>query len=87
MNIQELYNEIDKQYNLYISEEGANADILHILWDTIRNYKKVFEDPNYINYYQKMASIMLHRIDGVVIHNNIKQKYTISDGVVRVQII
>lgn len=23
MNIQELYDEIDKQYDLYISEEGA----------------------------------------------------------------
>lgn len=87
MNIQELYDETDKQYNLYISEEGADADTLHILWDTINNYKKVVEDPNYIDYYQKIANIMLHRIDGVVIHNNIKQKYTISDGVVAVQII
>ena len=29
----------------------------------------------------------MHRIDGVVVNNGIKQKYTISGGVVRVQII
>ena len=87
MNIQELYNEIDNQYNLYTSEQGADVDTLHILWDIINSYKKVFETPNYIDYYQKIASIMMHRIDGVVVNNGIKQKYTISNGVVRVQII
>lgn len=87
MNIQELYNEIDNQYNLYTSEQGADVDTLHILWDIINSYKKVSEDPNHIDYYQKIASIMMHRIDGVVVNNGIKQKYTISDGVVRVQII
>lgn len=87
MSIQELYDEIDNQYNLYISEEGADADTLHMLWGAMNNYKKVYENPNYIDYYQKIANIILHRIGGVVIHNNIKQKYTISDGVVRVQII
>ena len=87
MNIQELYNEIDNQYNLYTSEQGANVDTLHILWDIINSYKKVSEIPNYIDYYQKIADIMMHRIDGVVISSGIKQKYTISDGVVRVQII
>ena len=87
MNIQELYNEIDNQYNLYTSEQGADADTLHMLWDIINNHKKVSEDSNYIDYYQKIANIMLHRIDGVVVNNNIKQKYTISDGVVRVQIV
>ena len=34
--------------------------------------------------YLKVADIMLHRIDMVVINSNIKQKYTISSGVVRV---
>lgn len=87
MSIQELYNEIDSQYDLYTSEQGADADTLHILWDIINNYKKVSETPNYIDYYQKIADIMMHRIDGVVISNNIKQKYTISNGVVRVQIV
>ena len=87
MNIQELYNEIDNQYNLYTSEQGANTCTLHILWDIINDYKKVSETPNYFDYYQKIASIMMHRIDGVVVNNGIKQKYTISGGVVRVQII
>lgn len=87
MNIQELYNEIDNQYNLYTSEQGADVDTLHILWDIINSYKKVFETSNYIDYYQKIADIMMHRIDGVVKHNGIKQKYIISNGVVRVQII
>ena len=87
MSIQKLYNEIDNQYNLYTSEQGADADTLHILWDTINSYKKVSETPNYFDYYQKIADIMMHKIDGVVISNNIKQKYIISDGVVRVQII
>lgn len=87
MNIQELYKEIDNQYNLYTSEQGADVDTLHILWDIINSYKKVSETPNYIDYYQKIASIMMHRIDGVVVNNGIKQKYIISNGVVRVQII
>ena len=87
MNIQELYKEIDNQYNLYTSEQGADADTLHILWDIINSYKKVSETPNYIDYYQKIASIMMHRIDGVVVNNGIKQKYIMSNGVVRVQII
>lgn len=87
MNIQELYNEIDNQYNLYTSEQGADADTLHMLWDIINSYKEVSETPDYVDYYQKIANVMMHRIDGVVISNNIKQKYTISNGVVRVQII
>lgn len=87
MNIQKLYNEIDNQYNLYTSEQGADVDTIHMLWDVMNDYKKISEDLNYFDYYQKIASIMLHRIGGVVIHNNIKQKYIISDGVVRVQII
>lgn len=87
LNIQELHNEIDNQYNLYTSEQGADADTIHMLWDVMNDYKRVTEDPNYFDYYQKIAGIMMHRIDGVVIHNGIKQKYTISDGVVRVQII
>lgn len=45
------------------------------------------DEPDFIEYYQKITDIMMHRIDGVVISNNIKQKYTISNGVVRVQII
>ena len=87
MNIQELYNEIDNQYNLYTSEQGADADTLHMLWDIINSYKEVSETPDYVDYYQKIANVMMHRIDGVVISNNIKQKYTISNGVVRVQIV
>ena len=87
LNIQELYNEIDNQYNLYTSEQGADADTLHILWDIINSYKKVSETPGYTDYYQKIADIMMHRIDGVVVSSSIKQKYTISDGVVRVQIV
>ena len=87
MDIQELYDEIDKQYNSYVSEEGADADTLHMLWDVMNDYKKVSEEPGYLDHYQKIANIMLHRIGGVIIYNNIKQKYIISDGVVRVQII
>lgn len=87
MNIQELYNEIDNQYNLYTSEQGADVDSLHRLWDIINSYKKVPETPNYIDYYQKIANIMMHRIDGVVVNNGVKQKYITSNGVVRVQII
>ena len=87
MNIQELYNEIDNQYNLYTSEQGADADTLHTLWDIINSYKKVPETSNHIDYYQKIASIMMHSIDGVVVNNGIKQKYIMSNGVVRVQII
>lgn len=87
MNIQELYSEIDKQYDLYISEEGADADTLHMLWDVMNDYKKVAEDMDYADYYIKLAHVILHRIDGVVIHNGIKQKYTTSSGAIRVQII
>lgn len=49
MNIQELYKEIDNQYNLYTSEQGADTDTLHILWDIINDYKKVSETPNYMS--------------------------------------
>lgn len=87
MNTQELYNEIDTQYDLYTSEEGADADTLHMLWDIMNDYKKVAEDADYVDYYIKLAHVMLHRIDGVVIHSGVKQKYTISDEAVRVQII
>lgn len=90
MNIQELYNEIDNQYNLYTSEQGADADIckgLFKLMSDLTMKEESLDEPDFMDYYQKIANIMMHRIDGVAISNNIKQKYTISDGVVRVQII
>lgn len=49
--------------------------------------EELLDEPCFMEHYQKIADIMLHRVDGVVISNNIKQKYTTSDGVVRVQII
>lgn len=90
MNIQELYNEINNQYNLYTSEQGADADICKGLFKLMGNLtmkEESLDEPDFIEYYQKIADIMMHRIDGVVISNNIKQKYTISNGVVRVQIV
>ena len=90
MNIQELYNEIDNQYSLYTSEQGADADIckeLFKLMSDLTMKEESLDEPDFMEYYQKIANIMMHRIDGVVISNNIKQKYTISNGVVRVQII
>lgn len=90
MSIQELYNEIDNQYNLYTSERGADADIckgLLKLMSDLTMKEESLDEPDFMEYYQKIADIMMHRIDGVVISNNIKQKYTISNEVVRVQII
>lgn len=90
MNIQEIYNSINNQYNLYTSEQGANADIckgLFKLMSDLTMKEESLDEPDFMDYYQKIANIMMHRIDGVVISNNIKQKYTTSDGVVRVQII
>lgn len=90
MSIQELYNEIDNQYNLYTLEQGADADIckeLFKLMSDLTMKEESLDEPDFMEYYQKIANIMMHRIDGVVISNNIKQKYTISNGVIRVQII
>lgn len=90
MSIQELCNEIDNQYSLYTSEQGADADIckeLFKLMSDLTMKEESLDEPDFMEYYQKIANIMMHRIDGVVISNNIKQKYTISNGVVRVQII
>lgn len=90
MNIQEIYNSIDNQYNLYKSEQGADANTckgLFKLMGDLTMKEESLDEPDFMEYYQKIADIMMHRIDGVVISNNIKQKYTISNGVVRVQII
>lgn len=90
MNIQEIYSSIDNQYNLYKSEQGADADIckeLFKLMSDLTMKEESLDEPDFMKYYQKIADIVMHRVDGVVISNNIKQKYTISDGVVRVQII
>lgn len=90
MSIQEIYNSINNQYNLYKSEQGADADIckgLFKLMSDLTMKEELLDEPDFMKYYQKIADIVMHRVDGVIINNNVKQKYTISDGVVRVQII
>lgn len=90
INIQEIYNSIDNQYNLYTSEQGADADICKKLFKLMSDHtmkEESLNEPDFMEYYQKIANIMMHRIDGVVISNNLKQKYTISNGIVKVQII
>ena len=91
MDIQEIYNSIDNQYNLYTSEQGADGEIckgLFKLMNDLTMKEESLDEPNFIDYYQKITNIALHRIDGVIIINsNIKQKYTTSDGVTRVQIV
>ena len=44
MNIQELYDEIDKQYDLYISEEGADKETCDRLMDTVSNLGQLPND-------------------------------------------
>lgn len=88
--IREIYASIDNQYNLYKSEQGADADIckgLFRLMSDLTIKEESLDEPDFMDYYQKIADIVVRRVDGVIISNNIKQKYTISDGVVRVQII
>lgn len=88
--IREIYASIDNQYNLYKSEQGADADIckgLFKLMSDLTMKEESLNEPDFMEYYQKIADIVMHRVDGVIISNNIKKKYTISDGVVRVQII
>lgn len=90
MNIQELYDKIDKQYNLYISEEGADKETCDKLMDTISNLVKnrdLFEAPNFVDYYFKISNILLHRETGVLIKNGIKKKYTREGNKVTIQII
>ena len=82
MNIQELYDEIDNQYNLYISEEGAYKEICDNLMDMVSNLVKngeLFKAPNFMNYYFKISNILLHRETGVLIRDGVKRKY-IRDG-------
>lgn len=90
MNIQELYDEIDEQYNLYISEEGAEKEICDKLMDTVSNLVKngdLFEAPNFMDYYFKISNILLHRETGVIIKKGIKTKYIRDKNKITVQII
>lgn len=90
MNIQELYDEIDEQYNLYISEEGADKETCDKLMDTVSNLiknKDLFEAPNFTDYYFKISNILLHRETGVIIKNGIKRKYIRDKNKITVQII
>lgn len=88
--IREIYTSIDNQYDLYKSEQGADADICKELFKLMSNLtmkEESLDEPDFMKHYQKITDIVMHRVDGVIISNNIKQKYTISDGIVRVQII
>ena len=90
MNIQELYNEIDKQYDLYISEEGADKEICDNLMDIVSNLvknKELFKSSDFMDYYFKISNILLHRETGVLIQNGIKRKYTREGNKVTIQII
>lgn len=90
MNIQELYDEIDKQYNLYISEEGADKEICDKLMDTISSIIKneeLFEAPDYVDYYFKISNILGHRETGVLIQDGVKKMYTRDGNKVIIQII
>lgn len=90
MNIQELYDEIDSQYNLYISEEGASKEICDKLMDIVSNLVKnreLFEEPNFTDYYFKISNILLHRETGVLIKSGIKRKYIRDGNKIIIQII
>lgn len=90
MNIQELYDEIDKQYDLYISEEGADKEVCDRLLDTVSNLvknKELFEAPDFMDYYFKISNILLHRETGVLIKNGAKRKYIRDKNKITVQII
>lgn len=90
MSIQELYDEIDNQYDLYISEEGADKETCDKLMDTVSNLVKnrdLFEAPDFMDYYFKISNILLHREAGVLIQNGIKKKYTRDGNKVTIQII
>lgn len=90
MSIQELYDEIDKQYDLYISEEGADKEVCDRLLDTVSNLvknKELFEAPDFMDYYFKISNILLHRETGVLIKNGAKRKYNRDGNKVTIQII
>ena len=90
MSIQELYDEIDNQYDLYISEEGADKETCDKLMDTVSNLVKnrdLFEAPDFMDYYFKISNILLHRETGVLIQNGIKRKYNRDGNKVTIQII
>lgn len=90
MSIQELYDEIDNQYNLYISEEGADKEVCDRLLDTVSNLvknKELFEAPDFMDYYFKISNILLHRETGVIIKNGTKRKYNRDGNKVTIQII
>ena len=65
MTTQELYTSIDNQYNLYKSEQGADADICKGLFKLMSNLtveEESLDEPNFVEYYQKIADIVMHRI-------------------------
>lgn len=56
MNIQEIYSSVDNQYNLYESEQGADADIckgLFKLMSDLTMKEESLNEPDFMKYYQK----------------------------------
>lgn len=90
MDIQEIYNSIDNQYNLYISGEGADEeicnDLFHLMSNIAENHEIRLEN-NFMNYWQKIVSIIFHFENGVMKTRGIKLRYTVDDGHVSAQMI
>lgn len=90
MNIQELCKEIDKQYNLYTSMEGADEESCNKLLASVSNLIESGEDfdkPDFMDYYRKLFSILQHMEEGVVVKSGVKLKYTRSEEGIKIQII
>lgn len=90
MNIQELCKEIDNQYRLYTSMEGADKESCNKLLALVSNFIESEEDfnkPDFMDYYRKLFSILQHMEEGVVVKNGVKLKYTRSEEGINVQVI
>ena len=79
MDIQEIYNSIDNQCDLYSSMMGADEALCKQLLEQL-NESLPYADEHYLDYYKKISDIVMHYTTRVLISSKgVKLEYHVKD--------